>query len=40
MSIRHQSNRIEIKDFYEKRGDNHVLDGFNMTLNEGKSGDL
>jgi len=32
-----QNRIIEIKDLRKSYGDNHVLDGFNMTLNEGEN---
>ncbi|PIF62284.1 ABC transporter ATP-binding protein [Flavobacterium sp. 11] len=36
-SILNQKAIIEIKDLKKSYGDNHVLDGFNMVLNEGEN---
>ena len=36
-AIEHQKPIIEIKDLQKSFGDNHVLDGFNMRLNEGEN---
>ena len=36
-SIPNQKAIIEIKDLKKSYGDNHVLDGFNMVLNEGEN---
>lgn len=36
-AINHQKPIIEIKDLRKSFGDNHVLDGFNMHLNEGEN---
>jgi phospholipid/cholesterol/gamma-HCH transport system ATP-binding protein len=36
-SIANQKPIIEIKDLKKSYGDNHVLDGFNMVLNEGEN---
>jgi phospholipid/cholesterol/gamma-HCH transport system ATP-binding protein len=36
-SIPNQKPIIEIKDLKKSYGDNHVLDGFNMVLNEGEN---
>jgi phospholipid/cholesterol/gamma-HCH transport system ATP-binding protein len=36
-SIQHPKQIIEIKNLKKSYGDNHVLDGFNMTLHEGEN---